>query len=32
MREHFQFKEIGAVVAKGMSSETIVYELIGVLP
>jgi adenylate cyclase len=28
----FRFKEIAAVVAKGMTSETVVYELIGVSP
>jgi adenylate cyclase len=28
----FRFKEIGSVIAKGMTSETVVYELTGALP
>jgi adenylate cyclase len=32
VRDSFQFKEIGSVVAKGMISSTVVYELTGTLP
>jgi hypothetical protein len=32
VHEYFRFKEIGSVIAKGMTSETVVYELTGALP
>ena len=30
--EYFRFKEIGSVIAKGITSETVLYELTGALP
>jgi adenylate cyclase len=32
MHKYFRFKEIGSVIAKGMTSETVVYELTGASP